>query len=126
MFVIADMWAESYVGSLIGNLMDSGGNWVDETDQDIDVEMVALVAHDQTDSMRNLDGFAIPGLCFGVWIVVGSGVCCIHIFRVHLSLVDRTLFKQVVKSMAVGTTRVDRRWWVDLIHSIWFPSFEQF
>ena len=46
-------------------------------------------------------------VCFEVWIVVRSGVCCIHILRVHLSLVDRTLLKQVVKSMAVRTTRGD-------------------
>ena len=105
-FVVADMWAGGYIGSLIENLVDSGGSWVDETEQDIGVKMVALVAHDQTDSMRNLDGSSIPGCMFGVWIVVGSGVCCIHIFWVHLSLVDRTLFKQVVKNMAVGTTRV--------------------
>ena len=44
--------------------MDSGGNWVDETEQDIDVEIVALVAHDQIDSMRNLDGSSIPGCMF--------------------------------------------------------------
>ena len=28
------------------------------------MEMVALVAHDQTDSMRNLVGFSIPGCMF--------------------------------------------------------------
>ena len=64
MFVVADMWAGSYVGSLIENLVDSGENWVDEAEQDIGVEMVALVAHDQTDSMRNLDGSSIPGCMF--------------------------------------------------------------
>ena len=47
-----------------GNLVDSGGNWVDETEQDIDVKMVALVAQDQTDSRKNLDGFAIPDCMF--------------------------------------------------------------
>ena len=66
---VADMWAESLLenvvdSDMIGNLMDSGGNWVDETEQDIGVGMVALVAHDQTDSMRNLDGFSIPGCMF--------------------------------------------------------------
>ena len=64
MIVVADMWAGSYVGSLIGNLVDSGGNWVNETEQDIGVEMVTLVAHDHTDSMRNLDGSSIPGCMF--------------------------------------------------------------
>ena len=43
-------------------------------------------------------------VCFGVWIVVGSGICCIHIFRVHVSLVNKTILKQVGESMAVGTT----------------------
>jgi len=32
MFVVADMLARIYVGSLIGNLVDSCGNWVDETE----------------------------------------------------------------------------------------------
>ena len=56
MFVVADMWA----GSLIGNLVDSGGNWVDETEQGIGVKVAALVAQDQIDSMKNLDGSSIP------------------------------------------------------------------
>ena len=63
-FVVADMWAGSYVGNLIENLVDSRGNWVDETEQGIGVKIVALVAQDQTDSMRNLDGFSIPGCMF--------------------------------------------------------------
>ena len=75
MFVVANMWAGSYVGSLIENLVDSCRNWVDETEQDIGMEMVALVAHDQTDSMRNLDGSSIPGCifwstdCSWVWFI---------------------------------------------------------
>ena len=81
------------------------------------MRMVALVAHDQTDSMRNLDGSPSRVVCFGVWIVVGSGVCSIHIFLIHLRLVNRTLFEQMVKIMAIGTTRVDHRWWVDLVHN---------
>ena len=69
MFVVADMWdgslLENVVDSdMIGNLMDSGGNLVDETEQDIGVKMVALVAHDQTDSKRNLDGSSIPSCMF--------------------------------------------------------------
>ena len=64
MFVVADMWAGSYVGSLFENLVDSGGNWIDETEQDIGVEMMVLVAHDQTDSKRDLDGSSIPDCMF--------------------------------------------------------------
>ena len=73
-FVVAEMLAGSYVGNLIGNLVDSGGNWVDETEQDIGVKMVALVAHDQTDFMRNLDGSSIPGCMF--WSMDCSWVWC--------------------------------------------------
>jgi len=58
------MWARSYVGNWIENSIDSGGNWVDETEQGIGVGIVALVAHDQTDSMRNLDGSSIPSCMF--------------------------------------------------------------
>ena len=65
---VADMWAGSLLenvdSDMIGNLIDSGGNWVDETEQGIDVEIVALVAYDQTDSMRNLDGSSILGCMF--------------------------------------------------------------
>ena len=39
------MWAGSCVGSLFGNLVDSVGNWVDETEQDISVKMIVVVAH---------------------------------------------------------------------------------
>ena len=46
-FVVADMSAESYIRNLIGNLVNSGENWVDETEQDIGVKIVILVAHDQ-------------------------------------------------------------------------------
>jgi len=63
-FVVADMWARSYVGSLFGNLVDSVGNWVNETEQDIGVEMMVLVAHDQTDSKKDLNGSSIPGCMF--------------------------------------------------------------
>ena len=62
--VVAGTWAESYVGNGIKNSIDSGGNWVDETEQGIGVGIVALVAHDQTDSMRNLDGSSIPSCIF--------------------------------------------------------------
>ena len=64
MVVDAGTWAGSYVGNLIENSIDSGGNWVDETEQGIGVVIVALVSHDQTDSMRNLDGSSIPGCMF--------------------------------------------------------------
>ena len=79
MFVVADMLAGSLLenvvdSDMIGNLVDFGGNWVDETEQDIDVRMVALVAHDQTDSRKNLDGFAIPGCMF--WSMDCSWVWC--------------------------------------------------
>ena len=57
-------------------------------------------------------------VCFGVWIVVGSGICCIHIFRIHLSLVGGTLLKQMVESMAVGTTWINHWSWVGLIYWI--------
>ena len=62
--VVVDMWAGSYVGNWFESLVDSGGNWVEETEQGICVGIVALVAHDQTDSMRNLDGSSIPGCMF--------------------------------------------------------------
>ena len=48
-------------------------NWVVETEHYKDVEMVAYVAQDQTDSTKNLDGFSIPDYmcwsmdCEGVW-----------------------------------------------------------
>ena len=64
MFVVADMWAGSYVGSLFENLVGSGRNWVDETEQNIGVKMVVFVAHDQTDSRRNLGSSSIPGCIF--------------------------------------------------------------
>ena len=60
MDVVAGAWAGSYVGNLIENLIESGGNWVDETEQGISVKVVALVAQEQTDSMKNLDGSSIP------------------------------------------------------------------
>ena len=41
---VAGTWAGSYVGKWIENSVDSGGNWVDETEQGIGVEIVALVA----------------------------------------------------------------------------------
>jgi len=59
--VVAGAWAGSYVGNLIENSVESGGNWVDETEQGIGVKVVALVAQEQTDSMKNLDGSSIPG-----------------------------------------------------------------
>jgi len=62
--VVADMWAGSYVGNWFESSVDSGGNWVDETEKDIGVGIVVLVAHDQTDSMRNLDGSSISGCIF--------------------------------------------------------------
>ena len=121
--VVVDMWAGSYVGNLIENSVDSGGNWVDETEQGIGVEIVALVAQDQTENPCEI--WMVPPsrvVCFGVWIVVGFGICCIHIFREHLSLINRILLKQVGESMTVGTTRIDHWCWVDLIHRIGFPS----
>ena len=76
--VVVDMWARSYVGNLIENSVNSGGNWVDETEQGIGVEVAALVAQDQTDSMKNLDGSSIPGYmswnrdCSWVWHMLHS------------------------------------------------------
>jgi len=63
-FVVADMWAGSCVRSLFGNLVDSIGNWVVETEQGIGVKMMVLVVHDQTDSKKDLDGSSIPGCMF--------------------------------------------------------------
>jgi len=40
--------------------VDFDWNWVNLTEHCIDVEVVAYVAQDQTDSTENLDGFAIP------------------------------------------------------------------
>ena len=31
----ADMWARSYIGNWFESLVDSGGNWVNETEQGI-------------------------------------------------------------------------------------------
>jgi len=72
------MWAGSYVGYSIENSVDYDGNWVDETEQGIGVEVVALVAQDQTDSTKNLDGSSIPGCmswsrdCSWVWHMLHS------------------------------------------------------
>ena len=46
MVVVAGTWARSYIGYLIENSVDFGGNWVEETEQGIGVEVVALVAQD--------------------------------------------------------------------------------
>jgi len=62
--VVTDMWDGSYVGNWFESLVDLGGNWVDETEQSISMGIVVLVAHDRTDSMRNLDGSSIPGCMF--------------------------------------------------------------
>ena len=62
--VVVDMWAESYVGNLIENSVDSDENWVDETKQGIGVKVVAWIAQDQTDSMKNLDGSSISDCMF--------------------------------------------------------------
>jgi len=62
--IVDGTWAESYVGNWIENSVDSGENWVDNTELGIGVEIIALVAHDQTDSIRNLDAFSIPGCMF--------------------------------------------------------------
>ena len=64
MVIVADMWAGNYVGNWLESSVDSGGNWVDETEQGIGVKIVALVADDQNDSMRNLDDSSIPGCIF--------------------------------------------------------------
>ena len=42
------------------NSVNSDWNCVGETEHYMDVDMVAYVAQDQTDSKKNLDGFAIP------------------------------------------------------------------
>ena len=51
---------------------------------------------------------------FGVLI----GICCIHVFREHLSLVNRTLLKQVGESMTIGKpgliTDVGLTWFTEL------------
>jgi len=54
----------NYVGNWLESLVDSGGNWVDKTEQSIGVGIVVLVDHDQTDSMRNFDGSSILGCMF--------------------------------------------------------------
>ena len=64
MVVVAGTWAGSYVGNWIENSVDSGENWVDETEQGIDVKVLALIAQDQTDSIRNLDSSSIPDCMF--------------------------------------------------------------
>ena len=58
---------------------------VDETEQDIGVEMMVLVAHDQTDSKKDLDGSSIPDCmfwsmdCNKVWCMLHSYLSLIHI-----------------------------------------------
>ena len=74
MVVVADMWAGSYVGNWFECLVGRGGNWVYETEQGIGVGIVLLVAHDHTDSMRNLDGSSIPDCMF--WSMDCSWVWC--------------------------------------------------
>ena len=64
MLVVADMRAGSCVGSLFENLVNSVGNSVDETEQGIGVKMMVLVAHDQTDSKKSLDGSSILDCMF--------------------------------------------------------------
>ena len=80
------------------------------------MRIVALDAHDQTDSMRNLDGSSISGCMF--WSMDCSWVWHMlhHVFKIHLSLVNWTLLKQVIESMTVGTSRIDHWCWVDLVH----------
>ena len=40
--------------------VNSDRNWMDETEHCMDMEVVAYDAQNQTDSMENLDGSAIP------------------------------------------------------------------
>ena len=44
MVVVPGTWVGSYVGNLIENSVNSGGNWVDETEQGISVEVITLIA----------------------------------------------------------------------------------
>ena len=46
---------------------------------------------------------------FGVWVVIGSGICNIRVLLKNLRVVNRTLFEHVIQIMAVGATRVDHR-----------------
>jgi len=70
--------AGSYVGNWIESLVGFCANWVNKTEQGIGVKIVALVAYDQTDSMRNLDGSSIPDYmfwsmdCSWVWYTLHS------------------------------------------------------
>ena len=73
------------------------------------MKMVSLVAQDQTDSRKNLDGFAIPDCSFWSMDCSWVGVCGIRVFLIHLRLVNRTLLEQMVDIMAIGITRADHR-----------------
>jgi len=53
-FVVIGKRAENCVGK-------SAGNWVDESEQRIDVKNVILAAQDQTGSKKSWDDFSIPG-----------------------------------------------------------------
>jgi len=72
---VADVgkWAGSCVCKLVENLVDSDGNWVDVFEQCTGMKVVTLVAQDQTDSKKNLDGSSILGCtswskdCNWVW-----------------------------------------------------------
>ena len=57
------------------NSVHSDWNWVDDTEHYKDVEVVAYIAQDQTDSTKDLDGSAIPDcMCWSmeVWWMLHS------------------------------------------------------
>jgi len=62
--VVAGTWAGSYVGNWIENSVDSGGNWVDETEQVLVWELLPWLLMSRLTPMRNLDGSSIPGCMF--------------------------------------------------------------
>jgi len=109
-------WAGSYVGSWIENSIDFSENWVDETEQGIGVKNVALVAQDQTDSMRNLDGSSIPGSmfwsmdCSWVWHMLHS------VFQGTFELGKQNTPQTGGREHGSRYNPIDHWCWVDLVY----------
>ena len=68
--VVSDMVVNVVDFEMDENSVHYDWNWMGETEHYKDVEMMAYDAQDQTDSMKNLDGSAIPNcMCWsmGAW-----------------------------------------------------------
>jgi len=116
--VVADMWAGSYVGNWFKirlTLVETGLMRLSR------VLMWELLPWLLMTKLTPWEIWIVPPsgvIYFGLWIVIRSGLCCIQIFRIHLSLVDETLLKQMVESMTIGTTWINHWCWVNLVESM--------